>query len=46
MTISTNKTVREVAVDIPGATRLFEQLGIDYCCGGGKALEDACAGAG
>ncbi len=46
MMISTNKTVREVAVDLPGATRLFERLGIDYCCGGGKALEDACAGAG
>lgn len=46
MTISTNKTVREVAVEIPGATRLFEQLGIDYCCGGAKALDEACAGAG
>lgn len=45
MTISANKTVREVAVQIPGATRLFEKLGIDYCCGGGKALEDACASA-
>ena len=46
MTISMNKTVREVAVEIPGATRLFEQLGIDYCCGGAKALDEACAGAG
>jgi regulator of cell morphogenesis and NO signaling len=46
MTISMNETVRDVAVQIPGATRLFEKLGIDYCCGGGKALEDACAGAG
>jgi regulator of cell morphogenesis and NO signaling len=39
----TTKTVREFAVEIPQATRLFETLGIDYCCGGGKSLRDACA---
>ena len=39
------KTVREFAVEIPQATRLFETLGIDYCCGGGKSLRDACASA-
>jgi regulator of cell morphogenesis and NO signaling len=37
-----NKTVREFAVEIPQATRLFEKLGIDYCCGGGKSLSEAC----
>jgi regulator of cell morphogenesis and NO signaling len=42
MTIDTNKTVREIAVEIPSATRVFEKLGIDYCCGGGKGLGDAC----
>jgi regulator of cell morphogenesis and NO signaling len=46
MTISAKMTVRELAVEVPGATRLFEKLGIDYCCGGGKALEEACANAG
>jgi regulator of cell morphogenesis and NO signaling len=40
------KTVREVAVEFPGATRIFEKLGIDYCCGGGKALDEACLAAG
>jgi regulator of cell morphogenesis and NO signaling len=41
----TSKTVREVALENPQATRLFEQLGIDYCCGGNKPLEEACAAA-
>ena len=40
------KTVREYALEIPTSTRIFEKLGIDYCCGGGKSLEDACAQAG
>jgi regulator of cell morphogenesis and NO signaling len=35
-------TVRELAVAIPGATRVFEQFGIDYCCGGHRPLSDAC----
>ncbi len=40
-----SKTVREFAVEVPQATRLFETLGIDYCCGGGKSLRDACTSA-
>lgn len=43
MSVSTAKTVRELAVELPEATRIFEKLGIDYCCGGGKSLEEACA---
>jgi len=27
------------------ATRIFEKLGIDYCCGGGKSLDEACSAA-
>jgi regulator of cell morphogenesis and NO signaling len=42
MNIDTTKTVREMALSIPGATRVFEKLGIDYCCGGNKAFEEAC----
>jgi regulator of cell morphogenesis and NO signaling len=42
----TTKTVREYALEIPAATRIFERLGIDYCCGGGKSLADVCAKAG
>ena len=38
------KTVRELAVENPRATRVFEMLGIDYCCGGNQTLEQACRG--
>ncbi|HSB27859.1 MAG TPA: iron-sulfur cluster repair di-iron protein [Pyrinomonadaceae bacterium] len=43
---ASQKTVGEFAVEFPNATRLFEQLGIDYCCGGNRPLEEACADAG
>lgn len=43
MTVNTEKTVRELALEIPNATRVFEKLGIDYCCGGGKSLAEACS---
>ena len=37
------KTVREFVLEVPNATRVFDRLGIDYCCGGGRSLEQACA---
>jgi len=40
---ATTQTVREIALEQPTAIRVFEQFGIDYCCGGRKALADACA---
>jgi len=46
MALNTEKTVREYAVETPGATRVFEKLKIDYCCGGHRPLSDACAAAG
>ena len=46
MNLQSNRTVRELAVEIPGATRIFEKVGIDYCCGGKSSLADACAKAG
>jgi regulator of cell morphogenesis and NO signaling len=42
MTLATTKTVGEIAVEMPGATREFEKLGIDYCCGGSRSLGQAC----
>jgi len=45
MAITATKTVRELATELPGATRIFEKLGIDYCCGGAKTLRDACTDA-
>lgn len=40
------KTVREIALEMPVTTRVFEQYKIDYCCGGGKNFLDACQAAG
>jgi len=45
MSVTTEKTVREWALENPAATRVFEKLGIDYCCGGNKSLEQACRAA-
>jgi regulator of cell morphogenesis and NO signaling len=40
--IDTTQTVREIVQQHPAAVPVFEALGIDYCCGGSKSLEDAC----
>ena len=45
MTPTATKTVRDLAVEVPNATRVFEELGIDYCCCGDRPLEEACASA-
>ncbi len=45
MSVTTEKTVRDLALEVPAATQVFEQLGIDYCCGGGQTLEQACCAA-
>ena len=36
-------TVRDIALHQPTAIRVFEHLGIDYCCGGDQSLSSACA---
>ncbi len=46
MSVTVEKTIRELAIENAGATRLFEKLGIDYCCGGSQTLEQACLAAG
>jgi regulator of cell morphogenesis and NO signaling len=45
MTLTPTKTVGEIAAEAPNATREFEKLGIDYCCGGSRTLGEACAAA-
>lgn len=37
-----DSTVGEWVVDRPSRSRVFEKLGIDYCCGGKRPLIDAC----
>jgi regulator of cell morphogenesis and NO signaling len=39
---TTSKTVGQLVAERPERGRLFEKLGIDYCCGGRKPLRDAC----
>lgn len=43
MTIQPSQTVREIANQFPQSLRIFDGLGIDYCCGGGRTLADACS---
>jgi regulator of cell morphogenesis and NO signaling len=38
-----SKTVREIALEQPTSIRVFERLGIDYCCGGRRPLTEACS---
>lgn len=40
------KTVREIALEMPLSTRIFEEFRIDYCCGGRKPFAEACESAG
>lgn len=42
-TITAQNTVGELVRERPGRARVFEELGIDYCCGGKKPLTEACA---
>ena len=37
-----NITVREIAANSLAAVRVFEQFGIDYCCGGKRPLDEVC----
>jgi regulator of cell morphogenesis and NO signaling len=43
MTINTETTVGQLVAENPAAARVFEQAGIDYCCGGKQSLHDACS---
>lgn len=42
----TDRTVGELAAEMPVSIRIFEAWKIDYCCGGATPLPDACAQAG
>lgn len=38
----TAKTVREIALEAPLTTKVFENYRIDYCCGGHRTFLEAC----
>ena len=46
MSIDTQKTVAEIALERPQAAATFEQPGIDCCCRSRKPLAAACEAAG
>ncbi|MGH9467606.1 MAG: iron-sulfur cluster repair di-iron protein [Terriglobales bacterium] len=41
-TLQVTQSVGDIAVQTPGATRVFDKMGIDFCCGGRKTLAQAC----
>ena len=43
MSILPSQTIREITNQFPNSLRLLEGLGIDYCCGGGRSIAEACA---
>lgn len=44
--IRPNETLGQVAAAHPAATQVFLRRRLDFCCGGGQKLEDACRKAG
>lgn len=42
-TIEPERTLTELVLEQPGLARAFEELQLDYCCGGGQTLEQAAA---
>ncbi len=40
--LDANATVSQWVTEHPSTARVFEDLQIDYCCGGGTALQEAC----
>ena len=41
--LSTEQTIGQIAVQLPGATAVFRRLKLDFCCGGQLRLADAVA---
>lgn len=44
--IDVNQTLGDVAATQPGASQVFLRHRLDFCCGGGRSLRDACRDAG
>lgn len=46
MPLTLESRVGHLATEHPLATRVFARHGLDYCCGGGRTLQDACVARG
>ena len=44
--MSTDRTLGAIVTERPSTARILERYGLDYCCGGGRTLAEACADAG
>src|SRR4051812_19470862 len=42
MSVNADTTVGQLVAERPSRARVFEKLGIDYCCGGKRPLQEAC----
>jgi regulator of cell morphogenesis and NO signaling len=42
MNFNDETKVKEIALSNPGARQVLEDAGLDYCCGGGRSLHEAC----
>jgi regulator of cell morphogenesis and NO signaling len=40
--MNTTQSLAEIAISNPAASRVFHRLGLDYCCGGRRSLDEAC----
>ncbi len=40
--LSSDTAIAEFVLERPSRARVFERLGLDYCCGGKRSLADAC----
>jgi regulator of cell morphogenesis and NO signaling len=43
MTITEQTSVSDIATEIPSSVRVFQRVGIDFCCGGKRPLAAVCA---
>lgn len=41
-----NSTLAGLVIERPGRAKVLERLGLDYCCGGRRTLDEACRGSG
>jgi len=42
MNFNEETKVKDIALSNPAARQILEDVGLDYCCGGGKSLHEAC----